>query len=299
MPRRIAKPWFLTRAKEFTPTGTLQLGQILTKANDPASILMPYGPLPIQPGMLQERSHQTSVVVELKGDLDSMFGTWVDTPASGIASASMSRSCKLSWHFQKLTATTFSPSIAYLKAAIRHGDVPNYTGQFHLLKTLYIVTGVKIAHGARMEMTTSSSTGVRGELEADASEVAAVKGRVEGRVVGENEGKESFQEASDFVYAYRLNEISYWNELTQKPVVKGDFASVRDLDSEEEEEYEAGPCIAGLKQDSEMEVAGVEIPVLDSQVSKLELAGIKVFNLDSIEDPEVTYQCFVTTSKSS
>jgi hypothetical protein len=267
MPRTY-HPWILTKAKEFSPTGTLQVGQILVEPFNPAYTLMPGGPLPIPADVLQEKSFQTSADLESKEDLNAMFGLWITAaglPAGGKAGASVNQLDELSWHFEKLSGNIISPSIVYLNAALRHGDVPSYTGRFHVIKRLYMVTGVRIAHGARMVKKSSQSIGLGGEAKSGATGPVDVGAM--GRLEKGKEVKENFSNASDFVYAYRLSEVNYWGEPTHKPFVKGEAAGEDAGGDSEDEDVELEPHAGGLKDDFDGQgLDGIQSSALASQL---------------------------------
>ena len=278
---RVNKPWIFTKAKEFEEGKTLQLGQILADPKNPAHVLMPGGPLPVPKELIQESSFQTSVDIESKDDLVAMFGLWTTVagqPAGGKAGGSVTRSDEISWHFEKLTGKIVSPSVEYVKSSLLHGDVPSYTSRLHLTKRLWMITGVRVAHGGRMTKKNSRSVGVDAKVHVDATTTMPLEAGASAHLEKSKEDKESFKKASDFVYAYRLSEISYWGEPRHEPYVKGEVAGGTGVEgSDSEEEVELEPCVGGMKAD----------------FNGYGFNGVEIFSLPSVRDAEVDYQCLV------
>ena len=282
MPRTL-KPWFLTKAREFDPTKTLQVGQILVQRDNPAHSLMPGGPLPVPANIHQEDSFQGSVDIDSKDELGAMFRLWgkvQGAPVGGKVGTNISRLNDEIWHFEKLAGKIISPSEAYVKDSLKHGDVPSYTNRFHVIKRLYMITGVRVAHGARMTKKESRSVGMEAELKGDANQVGGpVEGGIKSSMEKKNEDQQTFQRASDFVYAYRLSEINYWGDPTHKPFVGGEVAGElnEEEEEEEEEEIELEPCVGGLVE----------------EFDEADLPGMESVTLPSAQDEEVEYRCFV------
>src|SRR5580698_3357773 len=105
MPRTYSR-WIFTKAREYTPGGTLRLGQILAKPFDPAYSLMPSGPLPIPADILQEDSSQEQVTMHSLDELAAAFGVWTKVagavPVEVEASGKMESSNEIEWTFERL-----------------------------------------------------------------------------------------------------------------------------------------------------------------------------------------------------
>lgn len=229
MPRTYST-WVFTKAREYSPTGTLQLGQILAEPFNPGFSLMPGGPLPVPPTILQEESRQESVAMNSADDLTATFGVWARVaglPAGGEAGTTLESSNELSWHFDQLSSRIMSPSLEYIRAAMRHGDVPEHIKGKLFNHRLYMITGTRTAHGARMEKEASRSFGVTGAGQVEGQSIGApIDVGVKTAFKSSSSNKERFQNASDFVYAYRLNEINYRWKISQRPFERGETESV-------------------------------------------------------------------------
>ena len=288
MPRTYQR-WIFTKAKEYVPKGTLQIGQILKKPFDPSDSLMPGGPIPVPDSILEETSFQTAVDIDSKEDLSAIFALWlniVGLPIGTKAGASTDRSNELSWHFDKVTAKIISPSLKYINQSLNHSDVPTYTKRFHWTRRLYIVIGVRTVYSARIQKKASQFKGLYQGIEADISEVIPAKVGVKAEVAMSSENKESFKNASDFVYAYRLNEVNYWGTPTHKPYVKG---KVQGEGGREESE--------GGSDQEEGEFIELNAGSVKGDFDGEGFDGVQKFTLVSVQDPEVEYKCLMAKTE--
>lgn len=287
MPRTYER-WIFTKAREYSPDGTLQVGQILVDPFDPSYSLMPGGPLPVPEGIKKEHSYQTNVAVDSKEDLAVIFGLWVSVaglPVGVNVGANASRSEELSWHFDKLTGLIISPSLQYVKDSLNHGDVPSYTKRWRFSHRLYIITGVRTVHGARLKRKAAQSMGVNQSAEADLSETGApVSLGEKAEFKKGSEISESFEVASDFVYAYRLSEVNYWGEVSHRPYTKGQ------LQGEEEEEYDSEDEEDGDNDKEDAEHVELHTNGLGEEFDGEGRQDVKKFKLESVEDEEVGYE---------
>jgi hypothetical protein len=221
--------WILTKSCEFSPTGNLRLGQILAKPKDPAYVLQPLGPLPLHKGIEPEITSRSNVSMHDTNELSAQFSAWANLgyiPMQFKSASATTHSHDLQWHFNKLESQIISPSLAYVQDAMRHGDVEaglkNWKHPFK--RRVYMVTGVRIVNGARMVRKDTSSTNNKVVAEGAAPDQSVSAGTQTGFATRSSES-EGFDRATDFVFAYRLNEVRYRGVVTHKPYTKGEVAS--------------------------------------------------------------------------
>ena len=232
---RTYKRWIFTKSTEYRPGGALRVGQILDDAFEPASALHPGGPLPVPEDVSQEDSELSGVGISQASELSAQFGLWADlsgfsTPPGASGDASTRKSHSRDWHFDKILSTIITPSNEYIDASLRHGDVPAKLKNVYLFrKRLYMITGVRVVRGARMTTSEERSASVNLSVQADASDagVPVTAGATAGleRKVAE---EMSFEEASDFVFAYRLQQIFYYGvnkDPRHKPFKHGETSA--------------------------------------------------------------------------
>lgn len=220
------KRWIFTKACDFAPDGTLQLGQVLAKPKDPAYVLQPTGPLDLHEGMKVEHVTRENLNMQTNDEITGQFSAWAKLgylPAYFKTSAATQRSHDYVWHFETLESYTTSPTLAYVTAAMRHGDVPATLKSFLFKTRVYMVTGVRVAKGARMRRRDQAST----SLEAAGQTSGPDQSVTAGTQVKMEEKKldaEDFDKSSDFVFAYRLNEVRYRGTVAHKPYAGGETA---------------------------------------------------------------------------
>ncbi|KAL7815163.1 hypothetical protein V8C26DRAFT_402604 [Trichoderma gracile] len=219
--------WILTKSCDFAPDGSLQLGQILAEPKDPAYVLQPYGPLAFPEGMKIEHGRREGLSMQTKGELSAHFLAWAQgsiLSAGQNADATRKSSNQSAWHFRELETHTMTPSLAYIELAVRHGDVEASLRRWRWRRRLYMVTGVRIARGARMRRLDGEYSEFEAAMQAAVPEEVVILGAK--AMLGQKQlGSEMFDKASDFVFAYRLNEISYGTKIVHRPYKGGEMAS--------------------------------------------------------------------------
>jgi hypothetical protein len=229
------KPWIFTQSCNYTPNGKLSLGQILAVPGNPAHMLQPLGPLPLSPSgpkftyqaIEPEFSKSTNVSVSSSDELTAHFKAWAKLgviPAQLSAALSTEHLHKREWHFDVLESNIIAPTLEYVKLAMRHGDVPESLSGWKFKHRVYMVTGIRIASGARMVRSDASSNGVQAAAEGTIPDQSA-SGGASTEVTQKSSDSEEFENATDFVFAYRLNEIRYRGKVTHKPYMGGETAS--------------------------------------------------------------------------
>lgn len=226
MPRTYNR-WIFTRSCEFGPEGNLSLGQILAEPKDPAYVLQPFGPLAFPDLLKPEITSRENISIQDKSELSAQFNAWARLgyiPVQVKSNAAVSRAHDFVWHFDKLESRIISPDINYVEGAMRHGDVEASLRNFHFKRRVYMVTGVRIVSGARMRRENASSTS-GGILAQGGPPDQSMEAGVRGQLTATSLDSEAFDKASDFVFAYRLNEVRYRGTVTHKPYTGGEAAS--------------------------------------------------------------------------
>jgi hypothetical protein len=204
------------------------LGQILAKPKDPAYVLQPLGPLSLDgEGIDPEVTSRSNVSIHDKDELSAQFSAWANLgyiPAQFRASSASTHAHDLEWRFDKLESRIMSPTLAYLQKTMRHGDVEATLKNWKFKRHVYMVTGVRIVNGARMRRKDTSSTSNTLVAEGGPPDQSVFAG-MRGKFAGSSTDSEEFDRATDFVFAYRLNEVSYRGTVTHKPYTKGEVAS--------------------------------------------------------------------------
>lgn len=237
MPKQ-KRTWILVKSREYRPGGSLSLGQILIKPFEPSLPLIPDSPLHI-PETAIERSHQVSVDLATSTSVSSGFNIWANVallPVQPELGANRSKSNDVSWHFERLDTEIMVPRLLDVQAAMSKEEVIAQINRnkFDFKKRLYMVTGIRIARGAKLSQQMSRA--VRGDAKIGVDLTVSSTARVS---AGAGESWEntkstgySFDGATDFIYAYRVCEIHYGKDVFVQPFSKGDTFGV-DLNDEE------------------------------------------------------------------
>jgi hypothetical protein len=236
MPKQ-KRTWILVKSSEYRPGGSLSLGQILIKPFQPSLPLIPDG-LHI-PETAIERSYQESVDIASSTSVAGAFKIWTSVsllPIQPELGANQSKSKDVSWHFKRLDTEVMVPRLLDIQAALSKDEVVAQINRnkFDFKKRLYMVTGIRIARGAKLSQQTSSTIGGDSKVSVDltVSYIAPVSvGAAKSWETTKSTGY-SFNEATDFIYAYRVCEIHYGKDAFVKPFNKGDTFGV-DLTDEE------------------------------------------------------------------
>jgi len=274
------KCWILTRSQSFQPEGILSLGQVLSDPYDPNSALMAEGPIPIPPTFKKDERTQEGVIMASDDRLFAALEAWVRTNGLPIVAgaevqASQQRQAARVFLMESLDSEIFQPSVDYAKAALDSHDVRSQLWMPY--RRIFMVTGVRIAKGAALMESGQSQNIVWLAAKGGGS---AQNAPVEGGVAGVR-GKGTFdlhaaKRIDDFVYAYRLHEITYtFGHVSRKHITYGETAAAgkeprqapsggkeHDQQKSQKEELEAKPgdisTFEGFRREGEPEPELVE-----------------------------------------
>jgi hypothetical protein len=228
MSSRTYNRWIFTKSCDNSPDGNLRLGQILAKPKDPAYVLQPRGPLSLEDDHIKpEITSRSNVSIHDANELSAQFSAWANlgyVPVHFKASSSSNHMHDVEWHFDRLESQIMSPTLAYVQKAMRHGDVEASLQHWKFKRHVYMVTGVRIVSGARMRR--KDKTLVDNTLMAQgAAPDQSVSAGTRAKLAASSSESEEFDKATDFVFAYRLSEVSYRGTIKHKPYTKGEVAS--------------------------------------------------------------------------
>ena len=213
---------------DYPPDDLVLLGQIITSRETPFRALAS----PLEPLPRVQQSHKTDWRNEVHQTQRGSVGFWVQFLASVVG---LGADVSVSWlsenedclQFKRLDTSFFQPDDEYVRNSVLgrgREAVVRYVKK-NPRKPVYMITGVKIARGARHVRKMRSKPGVEAKIGASAAPFTGVP--VEGGPMGsfEKETGETVQFAgsSDFVYAYRLRRIIV--ALRTGKVSGGDFVT--------------------------------------------------------------------------
>ncbi|KAL6874770.1 hypothetical protein J3F83DRAFT_517509 [Trichoderma novae-zelandiae] len=143
-----------------------------------------------------------------------------------------------SWPNQKIRPTSFSRTVpssfmtAWMSStanatASRCKQATSYPPTLRSRRFklhVYMVTGVRVARGARLHHVDEDYSRFEADMQTGAPEEVVTLG-AKATMGRKKLDSERLSKASDFVFAYRLNEVSYRGILSQKPYRGGEAAS--------------------------------------------------------------------------
>jgi len=221
------------------------------------------------------------VNIDTTSEMAAMFGVWTKAtclPVGIGTTMENDASSELIWRFTSLGSNIMSPPLEYTRNAMKHGDVPEGLKRWGFKKRVYMITGVRTAHGARMEKKESHSSTVQAQLAADGSALSVpVGGGVRVAHSSSATNNVNFEKTTDFVFAYRLNEVNYRGRVTQKSYTKGETSATGDL-----------PAPEAVQELDGFDIIGVDEEEVDSEDYGLGRIAIPGF---------ADLECFIRTSR--
>lgn len=269
------RTWILTKSTSYPPDDfRLQLGQVLRDPLLPMQPLFPSAdhPPPQMNGMQIAENITKGVVVGTNSSLARCFGLWANTsvvPAEGVLQAAQERQTWWEWRLDELIDKATSFSDEHVRSLVKTNEtIKRYIRDnrvaslgLTLFPGLFIVTGLRIARGAKMEM--ASAQAVAGQLNfqvnVNPNQVPAANVGLLAQATRLRQDHASFTEAQDFIFAYQCVEILYFLVPRQKQFTGGDTqmgappppkrqrsdegqeAARSDLESEDEDEFDVVP----------------------------------------------------------
>ena len=208
------KTYFLAPNVDYPPSSNISLGRIWTDPFDPGTCINPDGPLPFPSNMQVQHGHKTDWRNETDGQHKRVIGIW----ARFLQFVGIDAEASIAWHnsngdkykFKRLDTDFIDPTMEYYTQSVLAPSVAEYIVETNFRKSIYMITGVKIARGAHVEQARSEGAGTHLKVGVDgATAVYPVAAGPEVTISSSNSETTSSKGSSDFVFAYRLREIYY------------------------------------------------------------------------------------------
>jgi hypothetical protein len=207
------KTYFAMPSLDYPPDYAIRIGQVITSPSEPWKPLAP--PLPIPESFLQ-RTLKKDWGSEVFREREQRLGVWAQFAAMicGVgadAVVAWSRKNVEAFQFDELETTFFEPDLEYVQASVvgpERGSVADWVKD-NRGKSVYMVTGVKVARGAQHLRVNSRGVDVDLKPGVDATPFIGLP-LSGGPQVGAGRSKGNvtwFSDSSDFVFAYRLRRI--------------------------------------------------------------------------------------------
>ncbi|KAI1178588.1 hypothetical protein F4777DRAFT_537171 [Nemania sp. FL0916] len=220
------KTYFLCPTSEFLhppPAGPLRLGSILRSTSTPQFPLNIANVVPVanENPPVVETDWKKTISTEIGFGL-GVYGQFLQlvTGALGVSpemELEYSRRTANIFAFDTVTTLSFEPTPQYVNEAVKAPAVQAYLREpkqrFAPVVSLFLVTGMKLVKGAKIEYTTSGTTLAAGN-------VGLTLGP-KGRWTRTNET--GFNRASEFVFAFRVKRLRFGRQVKIEEHSKGAF----------------------------------------------------------------------------
>lgn len=246
--------WILTRSTDFAADDfRLQLGQVLTQPRQPTTALFTRSSgIPIAENQESSTTSLKDVNIGLNSELGRSFGIWSSVsvlPAEAAIQAAEQQQTSWEWRFKNLRTTGTSFDLRHVKSLLEQSAISDhikstYRSTFGIAPELYIVTGLRIAEGAKMQMSKTMSTEGEIKMGIDLSQ-ANVPGKVKLRAATRrlDASHVAFKQASSFIFAYQCSKINSTFKVRIAPFRYGDTQSAGDGGADDYPEF----VVDGLK----------------------------------------------------
>jgi hypothetical protein len=235
--------YFLAPTRDAPPETFIRLGNIIEEPRFADRPLNEH-PLPIEKCIVGSESKNG--VLKFENTQTCTIGIWASflmqiLGVGGDINDQISKGITEKWEFQRIETLLFEPSTEYIEKSLDSTDVKRYVqhNRSWLWDTsLYMITGIKIAYGAKGTVSYARSKGINLHLGVDATSVGVPS------EAGPNIGFEkacnvtqSIGDKDPFVLAFRMRRIKVSSKgQVRHERVDGGMLGVNEGDGEDEEE---------------------------------------------------------------
>ncbi|KAG8530271.1 uncharacterized protein KY384_004772 [Bacidia gigantensis] len=223
----MGKTYYYSPNWSYPPGGSIDLGRIWTSPDDPRTNLTPLAssipevpPEEIQKGWKEGQKHETHP------GRGGTLGLWAKFLEVFIG---IERTENTTLQTRREDTWFFNPrpdDTTFLEAAVAEEAVQNFIIKNDYRKNVYMVTGVKISRAASGSHEESKRTELSMSAQGDGAPAGIpVSAGADLGLYSNNHTTSSFDDSSDFVFAYRMSKVYYEKadplELRHKPHSKG------------------------------------------------------------------------------
>jgi hypothetical protein len=276
-PAKDNREWILTPNQDYTPTGVLQLGQILTNYKKPSSAILTKGVVSIPSELPKDKTIHNHVSYESSDSQAIALKAWLEA-TSAIASSKTANTSESAYKqkFQGffITAEMFQPSKQYIDDALQKymkdmgeastvTDVPWYM----LHRRVWMVTGLRtFAKGTKVTQGSMHRDTAMTAFKADgqAAGIAASAGADAART-SQTDQTHEIGSSDEFIFCYRLHEIIIKRQFKKTRLAPFSRGHIQDA-----EQSGNGSDDEGLPVYNEAIAEGYEVLGVDEQAYQYE-----------------------------
>ncbi|CAL3962734.1 unnamed protein product [Diplocarpon coronariae] len=248
------KSWFILPNSHFPPNTLIKLGQIVASPVEPHQAIDTSGPLPFPPDMPQVESYEEAYSWDAKSGSSGHSALSAEVgglPVNAALKAEFKRNTHNWAQFENLATQLIAPTRAYVNESMMRPVVKTFLGKHLLPKSVFMITGVKIAKGA--EKGVKRDNMVSGGLNLGIAPAPGIPIALGPDVGGAADGSEEIRVkvAKDFVWAISLRQIHYRRGKVRKEETLYDGATLACVEDDSEGEAET-------VDPSELDIDGVD-----------------------------------------
>jgi hypothetical protein len=269
-----AKPSYMLPPNfDFTSDGAIALGKVIKEPKRPDRAL--HSAVVDQSLITKtKRSPWSFSINDARSGSVGLFATFL-APIPGIGAdiaGSLSLDHDHVYRCEELVTQYFVPDDIFIAKCLCSSTVKAYT-KAHRWRSIYMITGIKIAHGATMETTAEEGHSIGGKVGVDSTPSGVpIGGGPEAKYEQKKTRTVKFGSGEDFILAYQLLKIKPKRDDLFKEVDYNKFALLGDdekkMDDVERNEaaqhlHEAWDIEEVIRPIDEADWAGVELSTLD------------------------------------
>jgi hypothetical protein len=265
------KSWFILRYNHFPPDTFIKLGQLVTNPKEPNIPIAPDGPLDFPSNMISVSSVEEGFHWEASSGHDehlTLSAEMDGLPVSGEIKAEFKKKVRNWADFTSLETQLIGPTKQYVEESMGRPLVAETLGKNILQKSVFMVTGLKIAKkGERgVESARSKELGFK----VGVTPTPSIPISLGPDVGGDRKTSETLKStAANFVWAFSLRQIYYRMGKVVKAKTYDDGATLEDRSDEEDDDEDDEEQNPRAVPSPELRVDGLDLNTFSGENSNL------------------------------
>ncbi|KAI1743060.1 hypothetical protein F4680DRAFT_410911 [Xylaria scruposa] len=253
-PMSFTKTYFLCPTSDFIhppPAGSICLGSIISSTSTPQYPLNRASIVPVT------NAYPPAVETDWKKTISTErgFGLGVYAQFLQLATGELSLGPEMDvehssrkatiFAFDTITTISFEPTPQYVEEAVKAPAVQAYLREpkqrFAPVVSLFLVTGMKLVKGAKIQYSASRSTTVKGNIGIDATPLGITFGP-KGHWTSMNDDEMQFDRGSEFVFPFRVKRLKIGRNVKTEEYIKGAFLAAGKHENDDDDTVSVLVC---------------------------------------------------------
>jgi hypothetical protein len=231
--------YFLAPTRTCPPDGYIRLGSIISSpstVDDPISSKLPAPPEIQSITTHSERNWSHSVTTSSNSGSVGVWASFLQVVlgAGGDVGVSWENQANQTYSAKTMKWIEFRPSLQYIRAAVTDEEIDEFIRSNKFREKIFMVTGLMVASGASGVINSMRERGLYAHVGVDGTILsggqAPIAAGPEGSLNWGKERQTSFEDADDFVFAFRLRQVKVRKsgDISHKPRTDGALFSKED-----------------------------------------------------------------------